>query len=226
MKKSAFTLVELLVVISIIAILAGIAMPVFSKALERGHAVADLNNLRQLGIGTLAYLSDNNDQMFSSASNSTPPATWPELLYAKYVTNWNIFKSPFDPRSTGSAPDANGTSMPVSYAINTFIFNPQSATPQFDGNTTRYTSPSLLICYAPSFSGIPTSAAGWTGLGATAVALTPTTATQGTHGNGAYINVLFADTHAGQMAFTHTGGFTDATSTTGLSSWQPLNPIP
>src|SRR5262249_54320884 len=64
MKRSAFTLVELLVVISIIAILAGIALPVFSRVLERGKVASDGSNLHQLGVGLTAYLNDNDDQMF------------------------------------------------------------------------------------------------------------------------------------------------------------------
>src|SRR5690349_10159042 len=111
MKKSAFTLIELLVVISIIAILAGIALPVFGKVAEKGHATTCASNLRQLGIGTAAYLSDNEDQIFSS----TATETWPKVLQAKYVPNWKVFKSSFDKR-----PD-NTANPPISYGINSRI---------------------------------------------------------------------------------------------------------
>ena len=63
-------------------------------------------------------------------------------------------------------------------------------------------------------------------MGALLVNLSPTGPTQGTHSGGAYINVLYADSHVAQLPFAHTGGFTDATSTAGLANWQPLNPIP
>lgn len=228
MKKSAFTLIELLVVISIIAILAGIALPVFGKALEKGHATQDLSNLRQLGVGTMAYLADNNDLIFTMVpTGGSASSTWQVTLWGKYVPNWNTFKSPFDPRSNGNATDALGTGMPISYAINQYIFGTTPATPAFNGNTTTYISPSLLFYMAPSYKGVPTSAASWTGLGTTTnFTVAPNSATLGTHSSGAYINVLYADIHVGQVAFAHTGGFTDATSTNGASSWQPLNPLP
>jgi len=225
MKKSAFTLIELLVVITIIAILAGIALPVFIKAMEKGRAVQDASNLHQIGIGTVAYLADNNDQMFSSAANSAAGSTWAALLFAKYVTNWSTFKSPFDPRPFQSSPDAQADNVPVSYGINTYIYNGQSATPPFDGNATRYTSPSLLFYMAPYYTGLPTNAGDWTGLGSTANVLTPTGPTQGTHSGFAFINVLYPDGHVAGIRFANTGGFQDSASITGLSSWQPLNPI-
>jgi prepilin-type N-terminal cleavage/methylation domain-containing protein/prepilin-type processing-associated H-X9-DG protein len=58
---SGFTLIELLVVIAIIAILAAMLLSSLSKAKAAGQSVACLSNLKQLQIGYLMYLSDNND---------------------------------------------------------------------------------------------------------------------------------------------------------------------
>ncbi len=59
--KRAFTLIELLVVIAIIAILAAILFPVFAQAKEAAKKTACLSNNREIGIGVLMYMNDNDD---------------------------------------------------------------------------------------------------------------------------------------------------------------------
>lgn len=56
-----FTLVELLVVISIIAILAGLLLPVLSRSKGKAQGAMCLNNTRQLTLGWTLYAEDSSD---------------------------------------------------------------------------------------------------------------------------------------------------------------------
>jgi prepilin-type N-terminal cleavage/methylation domain-containing protein/prepilin-type processing-associated H-X9-DG protein len=59
--RHAFTLVELLTVISVIAVLASLLFPGLAKAKGKAHAISCISSLRQWGLGLQIYASDNND---------------------------------------------------------------------------------------------------------------------------------------------------------------------
>ena len=63
----AFTLVELLVVIAIIAILAALLLPVLASAKEKGRRAQCGSNLKQVGVGSLIYVGDNNDKFMPAS---------------------------------------------------------------------------------------------------------------------------------------------------------------
>jgi prepilin-type N-terminal cleavage/methylation domain-containing protein/prepilin-type processing-associated H-X9-DG protein len=58
-RRHGFTLVELLVVISIIALLAAILMPSLGNAREMARSAACLSNMKNIGSGLMVYQGDN-----------------------------------------------------------------------------------------------------------------------------------------------------------------------
>lgn len=62
-ERPGFTLVELLAVVAIIAILAAVLMPVIQSAVAKGRSTACQSNLRQVGVGVLMYVQENDGFM-------------------------------------------------------------------------------------------------------------------------------------------------------------------
>lgn len=91
MKKHAclFSLVELLVVISIIAVLTSILLPALNTARQRADSMVCISNLKQIGAGTFAYVSDSDGyyppSVYNNNSYTNVPGTWHTRLDT-YVT--------------------------------------------------------------------------------------------------------------------------------------------
>jgi len=138
MKRNAFTIIELLVVIGIIAILAAIAFPVFARAKDAAFRNSDISNMNTLRSALQLYRVDQGAYPPALLGYVTLYTSGPQIgqvipadqlksyLYPKRVENVNTFKPSYnsvpydfttvavwpnqDPRAAGSAPilDNNG----------------------------------------------------------------------------------------------------------------------
>lgn len=179
--SSAFTLIEMLVVIAIIAILIAMLYPAISGMQERGKITQDMNNLRQVGLATQMYLNDHDGSFF-------PDGIWMTPIHDKYLTDWRSFLSPFDKTSRSN---------PISYG--------------FDSNaidllSDKITNPSVFILFAPALaSGNTVSFAGVQNSAVTvdkAASNPGGSAKGGSHNGRKRINACMADLHVENMAWT------------------------
>jgi prepilin-type N-terminal cleavage/methylation domain-containing protein/prepilin-type processing-associated H-X9-DG protein len=153
-RRSAFTLIEVLVVVAIIALLVAILMPSLTKAKEQARRTACLANTRSIGHGVAFYLSDSNGvlpaakiygvggyQRLMSYQQPLGAAT-PEKLRPlnRYLKNISVFQCPSDKGDPVSGSDSffkeHGTS--YAYASHAKI----NGTPLPDGTTVTDEIPS------------------------------------------------------------------------------------
>jgi len=90
-RQAAFTLVELLVVIGIMALLMGMLMPALSKARQQAVSLACQANLRTCGQMMILYAQDNKDALFPHKLGAAyPPAErWPTKVFAGAMSAGN-----------------------------------------------------------------------------------------------------------------------------------------
>lgn len=91
----AFTMIELLVVITIISILAALLMPALRGTKEKGRQISCMNNLRQLGITVLQYVNENDGWIPPIGENGGP--LWSCGAGGQSNWGWTTRYLPFNP---------------------------------------------------------------------------------------------------------------------------------
>jgi prepilin-type N-terminal cleavage/methylation domain-containing protein/prepilin-type processing-associated H-X9-DG protein len=113
-RKGGFTLIELLVVIAIIAILAAILFPVFAKAREKARQITCASNEKELGLGILQYMQDNDEQFPQGNPNFGDTGGWAHPIIP-YLKSIGVYRCPDDPTVYNPG---SGIWQDVSYSIN------------------------------------------------------------------------------------------------------------
>ena len=149
----AFTLVELLVVISIIGLLAGLAVPAINGGLKSAKAGACLSNLHQIGVATMAYAADNSFKLPNAGSGTSD--MWATQLATFISTGTKSKKSIFVcPGSEKTVQEATGNDVAVTYGVHNGLM-PKGGTASNISSVVRSTEVILAgdVCQNPGNKG-------------------------------------------------------------------------
>ena len=118
MKKTGFTLIELMIVVAIIAILALIAVPMYSRYVERSRNAATQALLQQLMLAEIATQTDAQEASFALVNGQTPD----DLNALKRLFDFGFRPDPRVGFAVLEAVDENGQPLGiVAYAAYTSI---------------------------------------------------------------------------------------------------------
>lgn len=123
---AAFSLVELLVVVAILGILTALLAPVLASARSRVYGYTCQSNLRQIGMASLLYAQDYDEQF---ACRRTEPHAWLPDLHHAYLKQWRIWVCPLDSHAKvwDGVWDSPTGAVRTSYYWNAYIFQGDSA---------------------------------------------------------------------------------------------------
>jgi prepilin-type N-terminal cleavage/methylation domain-containing protein len=178
-KAHAFTLVELLVVIGIIALLIAMLMPALQRARDQANRTQCMSNIRQLTVGWLQYATEHKFRIMGSNTQTPAQGDWvvgdsygnteksiEEGLLYPYLKSTKVYKCPGD---TGfhvwtyscsnfmNGEDGGGTLKvvkslnQVKHSSETFVFTEEN---DYRADATGYNRNSFMVLPIPSLTWI------------------------------------------------------------------------
>ncbi|PQV62538.1 hypothetical protein B1R32_13025 [Abditibacterium utsteinense] len=122
-SKKGFSLVEILIILSVICILSAIIFSTFSRVRERAHRSTCQSNLRQIGMALQQYVSDNSGAypfwFNESLPGNPPPNSYPGIGWSvriqDYLKNVDLLQCPSDFRYGTKNPNLGASSNDPAY---------------------------------------------------------------------------------------------------------------
>ncbi len=122
--RCGFTLIEILIVVAIIALLAAILFPAFSRVREGARRSSCLSNTKQIGLATMQYAQDYDETMVNVYTYYGPGLTncarWQDMLQP-YLKSYAVVACP-------------SQNTPTSYATNRPPGTPNPLLTSYGGN--------------------------------------------------------------------------------------------
>jgi prepilin-type N-terminal cleavage/methylation domain-containing protein len=100
-KSSAFTLIEILVVVTIIAILAALGFPVVGKMMQSSSSAKALTNFRSIATANIQYSADNDGQLLGWGRYEPQGGSWDDQVFL--MRNLNLYLTGVNVTGTSTA---------------------------------------------------------------------------------------------------------------------------
>ena len=90
MKKTKFTLLELLIVVAIIGILVTLLLPSLQKSRLASRTALSMSNLKQIYAGVISYQNSHSGFLFTTSQNAHPcdagsKTNWSRMVYEEMI---------------------------------------------------------------------------------------------------------------------------------------------